>query len=265
MNFQDLQFLTTLSGIFQIGQIIIGFIIALLGALVYYSEKNKRLSNFQPLFNKKNLFKKTLIYLGLFVSILTISKYFVDKKIGSIESDRKMKTQEIISDLQSTIEGQSQQLSDSQQKQDSLLLQLKETQHVAEGAKKQSEETKAKIEPRQLTLQQEAELLAILKNIPNEIIDFDGVSGDQEATIFRDQLISIFRKAGWKIGNIGESIGLNPSGLLLIVQSKETAPSYTKLLQDTFKFLGFPAPAQIMAGYKPNSIKIFIGHKPITR
>ncbi|MBI5062603.1 MAG: hypothetical protein HZB87_03800 [Desulfatitalea sp.] len=72
----------------------------------------------------------------------------------------------------------------------------------------------------------------------------------------------IFDDQGWSTSEIIQNaFSQPPEGFVLVIHSKETAPSYAKFLQRTLTTMGFSVSAQINNKYREWSISLIVGQR----
>ena len=112
-----------------------------------------------------------------------------------------------------------------------------------------------------LDSQQRMMLTKLLNTGPKGELDIISVLEDPQSHEIALDLKSIFDEQGWSTSEIIRSAFSHPpDGFLLIVHSKQTAPSYAKFLQRTLTTMGLPVSAQINNKYPEWSISLVIGH-----
>jgi hypothetical protein len=109
--------------------------------------------------------------------------------------------------------------------------------------------------------QQRKMLAKLLGSGPKGELDIISVLEDPKSHEIASDLKTIFEEQGWGTSEIIRSAFSNPpDGFLLIVHSKQTAPSYAKFLQRSLTTLGLPVAAQINNKYPEWSISLVVGH-----
>jgi hypothetical protein len=104
-------------------------------------------------------------------------------------------------------------------------------------------------------------LSKLLSSGPKGELDIISVLEDPKSHEIATDLKTIFDEQGWSTSEIIRSAFTHPpDGFLLIVHSKQTAPSYAKFLQRTLTTMGLPVSAQINNKYPEWSISMVIGH-----
>ncbi len=116
------------------------------------------------------------------------------------------------------------------------------------------------IDTTKLDPQQRKMLVKLLKTGPKGELDIISVldnSGSHAAAV---ELKQIFEDYGWSTSDIVQSAFSDPpEGIRLVINSKETAPSYAKFLQRTLTTVGLPVSAQINNKYREWSISMIVG------
>jgi hypothetical protein len=84
--------------------------------------------------------------------------------------------------------------------------------------------------------------------------------GDEGSEETAQQLDEILTADGWKTNGVAQSAFSNPPrGILLTVNSKETAPSYASFLQRVFSTIGLEVSAKIDNKFREWSLTIIVG------
>ncbi len=116
------------------------------------------------------------------------------------------------------------------------------------------------IDTSRLDPQQQKMLIKLLKTGPKGELDIISVldnSGSQKAAI---ELKQILDNNGWSTQDIVQSaFSTPPEGIVLVIHSKQTAPSYAKFLQRTLTTVGLPVSAQVNNKYREWSISMIVG------
>ncbi|BBO67096.1 hypothetical protein DSCA_10260 [Desulfosarcina alkanivorans] len=223
------------------------------------------------------------------LAFLTIgkSKRLVNRLSEDILSSRKQ-----IKSLEKTAEEIRRELLKTQQHQDINQLKLKTSNSSAQelrqellDARKRLEIAEAAIKEHQaresedgdgsetmLTLDLELEpegslsdnqreqLIALLDPGPKGNVDIFCVMDDDGSELTAKQLDEVLTADGWKTNGVARSAFSNPpKGLLLAVNSKETAPSYASFLQRVFSTIGMDVSARIDKKYREWSLTVIVG------
>ena len=108
--------------------------------------------------------------------------------------------------------------------------------------------------------QQEKMLGKLLSAGPKGEIDVIAMMDNPDSNDLAAQFMGIFDEHGWTTKGIIQSAFSNPpEGIILVIHSKQTAPSYAKFLQRTLTTIGFPVSAQINKKYREWSISMIVG------
>lgn len=108
--------------------------------------------------------------------------------------------------------------------------------------------------------QQSKMLTKLLSSGPKGELDIISVLEDPSSHELALELKKIFDEQGWSTSEIIQSaFSRPPEGFVLIIHSKQTAPSYAKFLQRTFTTIGLPVSAQVNNKYREWSISIVVG------
>ncbi len=108
--------------------------------------------------------------------------------------------------------------------------------------------------------QQQKMLVKLLKTGPKGELDIISVLDDPGSHQAAGEMKKIFDEQGWNTQDIIQSAFSNPpEGIVLVIHSKQTAPSYAKFLQRTLTTIGLPVSAQINNKYREWSISMIVG------
>jgi hypothetical protein len=111
-----------------------------------------------------------------------------------------------------------------------------------------------------LTESRREQLMDLLDPGPKGNVDIFCVLDDALSASTAKHLESILSADGWKTSPVAQSAFSDPpQGLLLAVNSKETAPSYASFLQRVFTTIGLPVSATIDKKYREWSLTIIVG------
>ena len=112
----------------------------------------------------------------------------------------------------------------------------------------------------QLDAQQQKMLIKLLKSGPKGEIDIISVLDDAVSHKTAVELKSIFEEQGWTTQDIVQSAFTHPpEGIVLVIHSKQTAPSYAKFLQRTLTSAGLSVSAQINNKHREWSLSLIVG------
>jgi hypothetical protein len=107
---------------------------------------------------------------------------------------------------------------------------------------------------------QREQLIGLLDPGPKGNVDLYCVMGDDTSELIADQLDEILTADGWKTNGVAQSSFSNPpEGLVMVVNSKETAPSYASFLQRVFTTIGMAVSAKIDTKYREWSLSLIVG------
>jgi hypothetical protein len=113
-----------------------------------------------------------------------------------------------------------------------------------------------------LDAQQRKMLAKLLSSGPKGELDIISVLDNPDSHEMALEMKQIFDDQGWSTSEIIQSaFSQPPEGFVLVIHSKETAPSYAKFLQRTLTTMGFPVSAQINAKYREWSISLVVGQR----
>jgi hypothetical protein len=111
-----------------------------------------------------------------------------------------------------------------------------------------------------LSREQREQLVALLDPGPKGDIDILAVMGEEKSYRLAKELEDIFSADGWTTnGVIQSAFSQIPEGLILSVQSKDTAPSYASFIQRTMATVGFPITAAVNRKYREWSLTLVVG------
>ena len=112
----------------------------------------------------------------------------------------------------------------------------------------------------QLDRQQKNMLAKLLKSGPKGELDIISVLDDSISHQAAMELKSVFDENGWTTQDIVQSaFTQNPEGIVLVIHSKQTAPSYAKFVQRTLTSAGLPVSAQVNNKYREWSLSMIVG------
>ncbi len=112
----------------------------------------------------------------------------------------------------------------------------------------------------QLDTQQRKMLIKLLKTGPKGELDIISVLDDPISHQAATELKSIFDDQGWTTQDIVQSAFTQaPEGIMMVIHSKQTAPSYAKFIQRTLTSAGLPVSAQINNKFREWSLSIIVG------
>jgi hypothetical protein len=111
-----------------------------------------------------------------------------------------------------------------------------------------------------LDSQQQKMLTKLLKTGPKGELDIIAVLDDPISHQAAAEIKKIFDDQDWTTQDIIQSaFSKPPEGIVLVIHSKQTAPSYAKFLQRTLTTIGLPVSAQINNKYREWSISMIVG------
>ena len=111
-----------------------------------------------------------------------------------------------------------------------------------------------------LSESQREQLIDLLDPGPKGNVDIFCVMDDEMSEMTANQLEEVLTADGWKTNGVAQSAFANPpKGLVLTVNSKETAPSYASFLQRVFSTIGIEVSAKIDNKYREWSLTIIVG------
>ena len=111
-----------------------------------------------------------------------------------------------------------------------------------------------------LSESQREQLIDLLDPGPKGNVDIFCVMDDEMSEMTAKQLEEVLTADGWKTNGVAQSAFSNPpKGLVLAVNSKETAPSYASFLQRVFSTIGLEVSALVENKYREWSLTIIVG------
>jgi hypothetical protein len=112
----------------------------------------------------------------------------------------------------------------------------------------------------QIDGQQKKMLIKLLKAGPKGELDIIAVLDDSMSLKSARELKELFDGQGWTTQDIVQSaFSQPPEGIVLVIHSKQTAPSYAKFVQRTLTSAGLPVSAQINNKYREWSLSMIVG------
>lgn len=113
-----------------------------------------------------------------------------------------------------------------------------------------------------LDAQQRKMLAKLLSSGPKGELDIISVLDSPDSHEMALEMKQLFDDQGWSTSEIIQSaFSQPPEGFVLVIHSKETAPSYAKFLQRTLTTMGFSVSAQINNKYREWSISLIVGQR----
>jgi hypothetical protein len=111
-----------------------------------------------------------------------------------------------------------------------------------------------------LDSEQKKMLAKLLNSGPKGEMDIISVLEDPASHETAIELKELFDSQGWSTSEIIQSAFTHPpEGFVLVIHSKQTAPSYAKFLQRSLTTIGLPVSAQVNAKYREWSISLIVG------
>lgn len=111
-----------------------------------------------------------------------------------------------------------------------------------------------------LSESQREQLIDLLDPGPKGNVDIFCVMNDSGSELTAKQLEEIMANDGWKTNGVAQSAFSNPpKGIVLAVNSKETAPSYASFLQRVFSTIGMEVSAKLDNKYREWSLTVIVG------
>jgi hypothetical protein len=114
--------------------------------------------------------------------------------------------------------------------------------------------------PAPLDEQQRRILAKLLSTGPKGELDIISVLEDPRSHELAVEMKKIFDQQGWSTSEIIQNaFAQPPSGWVLVIHSKQTAPSYAKFLQRTLTTVGLPVSVQVNTKYREWSMSVIVG------
>ncbi len=122
--------------------------------------------------------------------------------------------------------------------------------------------------PGGLSESQREQLIALLDPGPKGNVDIFCVMDDPKSYLTATHLNDVLTADGWKTSGVAQSVfSCPPQGVVLAVNNKETAPSYSSFLQRVLSTIGLAVSAKVDAKYREWSLTLIVGTEltdPIT-
>jgi hypothetical protein len=107
---------------------------------------------------------------------------------------------------------------------------------------------------------QREQLISLLDHGPKGEIDIIAIMGNEISHAIALELEALFKYDGWTTKKVVQSsFAKEPEGIILSVQSRETAPSYAPFIQRTFTTLGFKVSAAVNKKNREWSLTLIVG------
>lgn len=128
------------------------------------------------------------------------------------------------------------------------------------GGKTTTQTLNARPKQGPMDAQQLKMLTKLLNSGPKGEMDIISVLEDPRSYELAVGMKDVFDQQGWSTSEIIQSAFTHPpSGWVLVIHSKQTAPSYAKFLQRTLTTIGLPVSVQINNKYREWSISVIVG------
>ncbi len=117
-----------------------------------------------------------------------------------------------------------------------------------------------------LSESQREQLIDLLDPGPKGNVDIFCVMDDRESNLTATHLNEVLTADGWKTSGVAQSVfTCPPQGVVLAVNNKETAPSYSSFLQRVLSTIGLTVSAKVDAKYREWSLTLIVGEGPASR
>lgn len=111
-----------------------------------------------------------------------------------------------------------------------------------------------------LSDEQQEQLIGLLDPGPKGSVEIFCIMGDEDSETTAVQLESILSSDGWKTNGVTKSaFAKPPKGVVMAVNSKDTAPSYASFLQRVFSTTGIMVSPKVDEKYREWSLTIIVG------
>ena len=132
---------------------------------------------------------------------------------------------------------------------------------TGDDAKDEVEDLELELEPESgLSESQREQLIDLLDPGPKGNVDIFCLMGNEDSEETAKQLEEILSNDGWKTNGVAQSAFANPpKGIVLAVNSKETAPSYASFLQRVFSTIGMEVSAKFDTKFREWSLTVIVG------
>jgi hypothetical protein len=166
-----------------------------------------------------------------------------------------------LSSKDTEIEALKRQLKEERQKQQATEHLLAEQQRREQVHEENQRVQKAQAAVRaRLPKDQRDHLKSLLAPGPKGDLDIIAVMDNEASGLLADELRQIFDADGWTTKPVIQSAFSDiPDGLLLAVNSRDTAPSYASFLQRTLATIGFDVSASVNRKYREWSLTLVVG------
>jgi hypothetical protein len=186
----------------------------------------------------------------------TIDKALLDAAEQSEGLVHKLSTKD------AEIEALRRQLKEERQKQQATEHLLAEQQRREQVHEENERIQKAQAAVRaRLPKDHREHLKSLLAPGPKGDLDIIAVMDNEASGLLADELRQIFDADGWTTKPVIQSAFSDiPDGLLLAVNSRDTAPSYASFLQRTLTTIGFNVSATVNRKYREWSLTLVVGN-----
>ncbi len=134
----------------------------------------------------------------------------------------------------------------------------------AANAERSLLELQQRIADRHLTPGQKNRLYKNLSVTPTGLVFVSAPSNDGEASIFAKEIEGVLRQAGWSNEPAGGVVweGTEPTGVLLVVKSKEDMLPQVNRLRQAFSAASIPLVLTVEPRSEAGKIYLVVGHRP---
>ncbi len=153
---------------------------------------------------------------------------------------------------------------DAKAAQQKVEIDLAKQQAKTADAEKSLLELQRHMQPRRISPEQRARLVAILAQGPKGKVSINCVLGDGEGHTFANDVDSALKASGWETDGVNQGVysGGNPIGFGIVVHSAITAPPYAATLQRAFFSVGLPLGGMENGQFPEGKVDILVGNKP---
>ena len=154
---------------------------------------------------------------------------------------------------------------DAKAAQQKVEIDLGEQKEKTADAEKSLLELQIRMQPRRISPEQRARLIAILAQGPKGKVSINCVLGDGEGHTFANDIDDVLKASGWETTGVNQAVfggGGNPVGFFLRIHDAVTAPPSAVLLQRAFFSVGLPIDGVVLPSLTEGTIEILVGNKP---
>ncbi len=144
-----------------------------------------------------------------------------------------------------------------------LELRLAEQQERAANAEKELLALQQRIQPREITSEQEAKLTALLRAAPKGPVVVKYVANDGEGALFASRIVDILKGAGWEVTSFNAVLSTGAMiDTVFLVKDTGEIPPFAEALLSAFAQAGVAVQGVKDPGISEGVVEIRIGNKP---